>query len=108
SKQTHADCLYLCVFLWCFGGVSYANTHRPHKSQSVTWPPLSASCHPVSQPNTPHHTHTNTLLTPQDQNRKAPEIRINQIGETIKQNYITHWKTQTKTQSKMQFSLALN
>ena len=54
------------------------------------------------------HTHTNTLLTPQDQYRKAPEIRINQIGKTIKQNYISHWKTQTKTQSKMQFYLALN
>ena len=52
------------------------------------------------------HTHTNTLLTPQDQYRKAPEIRINQIGKTIKQNAITNWKT--KTQSKMQFYLALN
>src|SRR4029434_4575732 len=50
----------------------------------------------------------NRIDTPQDQYRKAPEIRINQIGKTIKQNYISHWKTQTKTQSKMQFYLALN
>src|SRR4029434_442695 len=43
-----------------------------------------------------------------ERERNAPEIRINQIGKTIKQNYISHWKTQTKTQSKMQFYLALN
>src|SRR4029434_3993609 len=68
--------------------------------------PLTQLVLTLSSPDPPRH--TNTLLTPQDQNRKAPEIRINQIGKTIEQNDISHWKTQTKTQSKMQFYLALN
>ena len=34
-------------------------------------------------------------------------IRINQITAQIKQNYISHWQTQTQQQSKMQCYLAL-
>ena len=82
-----------------------------HHYKALQYQELSKETCPLTQlvlSSPEPHTHTNTLLTPQDQNRTAPEIRINQIGKTIEQNYITHWKTQTKIQSKMQFYLALN
>ena len=40
-------------------------------------------------------THTNTSLV-QGQNKNTKLIRINQIATQLKQNYMTHWESQTK------------
>ena len=51
-------------------------------------------------------THTNTSLV-QGQNKNTKLIRINQIATQLKQNYMTHWESQTKSQSKNKCYLAL-
>ena len=52
-------------------------------------------------------TPTNTIQ-PQDSPIQINPIRINQAITQQKQNYMTHWETQTQTQSKLECYLALN
>ena len=49
-----------------------------------------------------------TCPTNTTQDQSTSPIRPNQITKQSKQNYITHWQTQTKAQSKMQCYLTLN
>ena len=75
----------------------------PHSYQykALQYQELSKANNPLTQLalNLSSHTltHTNTSLV-QDQNKNTKPIRINQIATQLKQNDMTHWESQTKSQ----------